>query len=142
MQQKVTVTLTGTQRTAGGPAEKTTVKGPGSWAREGKKHRLSFREGESGVFCDAVLTEQELRFYRRGEVSSKMVFRPGEKTVCLYETTAGTLELPVETIKIGLRESPGRVDEQLRRRLPHVSPAHSLVDGPLDQLPELLHRRV
>ena len=114
MQQKVMVTLTGKQRTADGPAGQTSVTGPGSWTCEGKEHRISFREGESGVFCDAFLTERELRFIRSGEITSEMVFKPGEKTVCLYRTAAGTLELPIETIKIGLRKSPERVDALAR----------------------------
>lgn len=117
MSKRVKVTLSGSQRTKDGAADKTVTGGPGSWSCDGKTHRVSFREGESGVFCDAYLTERELRFTRRGAVSSEMVFRPGERTVCLYTAQEGAFELEIETIKIGLHASPRGVDAFARYRI-------------------------
>lgn len=76
----------------------------GALARTGTGWRLSYREGEGsglGQTRTTLLLEKDrATLIRTGEVSSQMVFQPGQPHTSLYETPYGNLPMTIRTLSL------------------------------------------
>lgn len=76
---------------------------------------LTYQEGEDsglGATCTTLcLDPGRAVLARTGEVSSRMVFQPGQEHTSLYETAYGKLPMTIRTLalKAGLTQDGGRI---------------------------------
>lgn len=84
--------------------EAMTQQAQGALRREGEGWALCYREGEDSGLGDThtVLRLEEGRaiLAREGEVTSRMVFQPGEPYVCRYATPYGQLPMTIRTLRL------------------------------------------
>lgn len=110
----VTITIRSLQAMETGE-ETMTQRGEGFLCREEECWLLSYWEGEdSGLgrtHTTLRLEEGRAALTRTGEVSSHMVFQPGEPHTSLYETPYGRLPMTVRTLSLNaeLTEAGGTV---------------------------------
>lgn len=95
--------------------EAMTQHGEGTLRREGDTWLLTYREGESSGLGDTRTTlkvaPDRAVLIRAGELTTRMVFRPGETDSSLYETPYGQIPMTLRTLslKSDLGEAGGHV---------------------------------
>ena len=111
---KVTVTIHSLQTLDTGK-EVLTQQARGDLRREGETWLLTYREGESSGLGDTRTTleiaPRRAVLTRTGELSSRMVFQPGETHTSLYQTPYGRIPMTLRTLSLrsDLGERGGRV---------------------------------
>ncbi len=84
--------------------EAMTQRAEGSLERTEAGWRLSYREGEDSGLGQTRTTLRlegdQATLTRTGEVSSEMVFQPGQPHTSLYETPYGTLPMTIRTLSL------------------------------------------
>lgn len=87
-----------------GETETVTQRAEGRLSREGEGYVLTYREGEERGLghtrTTLQLEEGRAALTRTGEVTSQMVFQPGQPHTSLYETPYGRLPMTIHTLSL------------------------------------------
>lgn len=74
----------------------------GKFSEKNGKYYVIYEESELTGFEDTTTTikisAQDITMTRSGKYNSKMIFRPGEKRLCSYETPYGTIPVGVNPV--------------------------------------------
>ena len=123
MKRDVLITVTGLLFTGNGEDEKDYIDviTPGLCYSRGEEIFLFYEEQMEG-FEEPVRNRVSLRpgravITKKGLVTAEMIFEPGKNTTSWYSTPFGKLDLSVHTSRISLKESPDRIEADIRYEL-------------------------
>ncbi len=116
MEREVIISIKSIQSVGGEEAEPTELITRGSYACRGGLKKFSYMESEltglEGTKTEFLIRPDEVVMNRTGKVTSRMVFRLGQKHSFLYGTPYGTLAMGISTgyIDSSLDEHGGELE--------------------------------
>lgn len=116
MEKEVLISIKSIQSMGGEEAEPTELITRGSYACRGSLKKFSYMESEltglEGTKTEFLIRPEEVVMNRTGKVTSRMVFRLGQKHRFLYGTPYGTLAMGISTgyIDCDLDEQGGELE--------------------------------
>ena len=114
MRQDVRIRISGEHCIEGQWQEPVITEAPGRYAFRNEAHFLQFTEedAETGAAIRSMVrfTEKMLRVTKNGALGSELEFIPGQRTLGIYRTGAGTISMDMRTEKLDLALEENRME--------------------------------
>ena len=100
----VIISITGSQYEASGPEDAIELVTDGQYCYKNGSGTLTYMESEltgmEGTKTSFIFSPEEVVLSREGTLTSRMVFREGQKSTFLYDTPYGSTTMGLDTHKI------------------------------------------